>query len=165
MGNSVPDGQDQRHRARCRVEVIGHWDPGAGRGAKEPVTDPVDGGFTIRNAVTEVAGENTTKISSATTSAIASRLARYALPKKEIALIHITRVGPKTSELAVADMWKLPVGCDITPFQTELAATQEILKNNAHGIKRKRDAHDESLQGLWAKKRIHKTIGDKAVES
>lgn len=134
-------------------------------GTKEPKTDPIEGGFAIRNSVIEACGKDTTTVWSAMTSANTSRLARYALPKKELALVHITHVDANKKEVAIANMWKLPTGCNIETFTKEIEETVKILHQSTHGIKRKKEDFDDTLQGLVTKtnKRVHKILGDKAL--
>ena len=53
--------------------------------------------------------------------------------KEERALIHVT------GEAAVADMWKLPIGTDITPFREETEGAKHALGQTPHPVKRRQE--------------------------
>jgi hypothetical protein len=134
------------------------------RGAKEPWTGSTGEGFAIRSFVVEAWGDNQDQPWEAVTSAIPSRLARYALPKKEMALVHVTHIDPEKKELTVADVWKIPCGTDLAPFEQEVSVIAEMLKAPTHGIKRKLDEFTPTLQGLMPPqtKKIHAAFGEPA---
>ena len=76
-------------------------------------------------------------------------------------MIHISHNDHEKKILTVANMWKLPVGSSIGDFISEVKTTAKILQHPTHGIKRKRDEFDETLQGLLphGNKKIHTAFG------
>ena len=126
---------------------------------KDPKSDPHAEGWAIRNFVCEALGDNKSQVWEAITSAVSSRLPRYALPKKERALMHITHIDTSKKELTVADVWKVPSSADITDFEKEMNATATILSQPSHIVKRKAEDFDETLQGFLTNKRVHAEFG------
>ena len=100
----------------------------------------------------------------AVTCAPTARLARYAIPRKEKAIIHVTAVDTEKKEIAVADVWRLPPGYDITKFDAEAVAVAAMLVEDSHPLKRKPEDFDLTLQGLLSRKKIHRAFGEPAVE-
>ncbi|CAK0839383.1 unnamed protein product [Prorocentrum cordatum] len=131
-------------------------------GAKEPKTEPAADGFAIRNFVTEACGDHMDQQWETVTSAPASRLAYYALPRKEVALVRVTHIDVAAKVLTVADMWKQPTGMSFDPWTAEMQATMQLLKTPPHTLKRKLDDFDPDLQGIAAK-RMHTTFGEPAT--
>ena len=134
-------------------------------GTHEPKTEPVANGFAIKNFVQDTWGEGSSVPWTATTTAITSRLPKYALSKKEKALVHVTYVNPDSKEITIADMWKLKSSDDEKAFQEEVASTTKILMQPVHSLKRKADLFDPTLQGLLPQsaKRMHNVFGGKAT--
>ena len=147
-----PDTGNTRMATGILAVVAGH---------KEARTEPIEGGFAIINSVTEACGADTTTVWSATTSTKTQLLSRYALPKKELALVHLTNVDSSTKSVTIANMWKLPTGHNIEPFLKEITETAKILGKAPHGVKRTRESFDTELQGLLptSAKRIHAVMG------
>ncbi|CAK0807186.1 unnamed protein product [Prorocentrum cordatum] len=131
-------------------------------GAKEPKTEPAADGFAIRNFVTEACGDHPDQPWETVTSAPASRLAYFALPRKEVALVRVTRVDVPGKVVTVADMWKQPTGTSLDAWKTEMQATVELLKKPPHVLKRKLDDFDPDLQGMITK-RMHLALGEPAT--
>ena len=82
-----------------------------------------------------------------------------------MALVHVTYVDIDKKEIAISDMWKVPLGFDIRAFQDEIRVTAAILAKPFHPMERKLDEFDTTLQGLLepSTKRIHTAFGDEAT--
>lgn len=134
-------------------------------GVQEPKTEVVDNGFAIKNFVQETWGDASQVLWKATTTAVTARLTKYALSKKEKALVHVTHVNAESKEITIADMWRLMSSHDEKEFEKEVMTTAGILSNPPHTLKRKIDHFDNTLQGLMepCNKRVHLALGESAT--
>ena len=57
----------------------------------------------------------------------------------------LTRESDFAEVLAVAKMWKLPLGIDLRPFEKEVAVTPELLRRTSRAIKQKLEDSDPYL--------------------
>ena len=107
--------------------------------------------------------KGTQEVWHAVTTAITSRVAKYSLPKKEQALIHITNIDKEKKEVAVANMWKLSMGQDSSLWKDELDRTSS--ESVPLTLKRKPEHFDEMVESLFgpAKKRVHSSFNASAT--
>ncbi|CAK0898090.1 unnamed protein product, partial [Prorocentrum cordatum] len=135
---------------------------------KDPETVPREGGFAITNYIVDAAESDSDQkaVFHAVTACATKRLGRYALTKKDQALIVVTHFDAATSEFTVSDMWKLPPSITPDAFRAEIAAAGETLTSRLTRAKRKADpkAEDNFDEFLGpAVKRIHEAFGDPAA--
>ncbi|CAK0868042.1 unnamed protein product [Prorocentrum cordatum] len=135
---------------------------------KDPETVPREGGFAITNYIADAAESDSDQkaVFHAVTACATKRLGRYALAKKDQALIVVTHFDAATSEFTVSDMWKLPPSITPDALRAEIAAAGETLTSRLTRAKRKADpkAEDNFDEFLGpAVKRIHEAFGDPAA--
>ncbi|CAK0878366.1 unnamed protein product [Prorocentrum cordatum] len=135
---------------------------------KDPETVPREGGFAITNYIVDAAESDSDQkaVFHAVTACATKRLGRYALTKKDRALIVVAHFDAATSEFTVSDVWKLPPSITPDAFRAEIAAAGETLTSRLTRAKRKADpkAEDNFDEFLGpAVKRIHEAFGDPAA--
>ena len=135
---------------------------------KDPDTVTREGGFAITNYIVDAAESESEQKTAfrAVTACPTKRLGRYALTKKDQALIVVTHFDAAESEFTVADMWKLPPGITPDAFKAEIVAAGETLTSRLTRTKRKADPKaDDNFDEFFgpAVKRIHQTFGDPAT--
>jgi len=116
----------------------------------------------LPSQITSDAAESTDgEVWQAVTTAIPSRLAKYSIPKKELALILVTMIDRDTKELAVANMWRLPVSQDTSLWAKELDNVTDVWKRPIESMKRKAEEFDNMVDRFFNKvqKRVHPTFG------
>ena len=134
------------------------------RGVKEPESEVIPDGFAIRNFIADHCAEENPVKYEAMATAPTSRLPRYSIPKKELALVHVTHIaqGENKMIITVADVWRLPNGQDLTIWKQEFAKVVEVLTRKPLTLKRKASDLDTGVQTVLGpgKKRIYKQFGD-----
>ncbi|CAK0803086.1 unnamed protein product [Prorocentrum cordatum] len=109
------------------------------RGVRDPTVTSIDDGFAIVNAVRDAMEESKDDTWSAPTTAIVSKLPRYSIPRKHVALAHITHINVDAKELLLSEVWAVPEAASFPQWQKELNFAQAGLNEPPATMKRKRD--------------------------
>ncbi|CAK0816744.1 unnamed protein product, partial [Prorocentrum cordatum] len=109
------------------------------RGVRDPTVTSIDDGFAIVNTVRDAMEESKDDTWSASTTAIVSKLPRYSIPRKHVALAHITHISVDAKELLLSEVWAVPEAASFPQWQKELNFAQAGLNEPPATMKRKRD--------------------------